>query len=187
MDQELVVRAQTGDQQAFRSLTVANHSRLYRVAFSILRDRHLAEDATQQAFLDIWRNLRRLDDPARFNGWSYRLLVHACYAEAKRKPSWVPETEIQPSQEPVARDEYGALIDRDFLERGFRKLSVEHRTVIVLRCLLDLPMEQVADALGVATGTVGSRLSRALEALRAALEAESRPAVPAPIRQEVAR
>ena len=86
MDQHLVVKAQQGDQQAFESLTVANHSRLYRVAYSILRDRHLAEDATQQAFLDIWRNIRRLKEPAKFNGWSYRLLVHACYAEAKRRP-----------------------------------------------------------------------------------------------------
>ena len=183
--QDLVVRAQTGDQQAFQSLTVANHSRLYRVAYSILRDRHLAEDATQQAFLDIWRSIRRLEDPAKFKGWSYRLLVHACYAEAKRRPKWASSSDIQTPHIPVAPDEYGSVIDRDLLERGFRHLSVEHRTVIVLRCLLDMPMEQVAETLGIPKGTVGSRLSRAVEALRAALEAESRPTALVP--QEAAR
>jgi RNA polymerase sigma-70 factor (ECF subfamily) len=189
MDQDRVVRAQNGDQQAFQSLTVAHHPRLYRVAYGILRDRHLAEDATQQAFLDIWRNLPTLEDPARFGGWSYRILVHACYAEARRRPDWARESDIGPSQVPATADEFGSVIDRDLLERGFRHLSVEHRTIIVLRCLLDLSMEQVADALGVPYGTVGSRLSRAIAAMRAALEAESRTAtsIDATFRQEVAR
>jgi RNA polymerase sigma-70 factor (ECF subfamily) len=187
MDLHLVVKAQQGDQQAFEALTVANHSRLYRVAYSILRDRHLAEDATQQAFLDIWRNIRRLKDPARFNGWSYRLLVRACYAEARRRPRWAPPDDIQPPHIPLAPDPYGAVLDRDQLERGFRHLSVEHRAVLVLRCLLDMPMAQVAETLGIPAGTVGSRLSRAVEALRAALEAGSRPTTLAQIREEVAR
>jgi RNA polymerase sigma-70 factor (ECF subfamily) len=78
MDQNLVVRAQQGDQLAFESLTVANHPRLFRVAHGILGDPHLAEDATQQAFLDIWRNIPKLRDPAKFEGWSYRLLVYNC-------------------------------------------------------------------------------------------------------------
>jgi RNA polymerase sigma-70 factor (ECF subfamily) len=187
MDQDLVARAQEGDQDAFESLTIANHSRLYRVAYGILRDRHLSEDATQQAFLDIWRNLGSLDDPARFEGWSYRLLVHACYAEAKRKPRWAPEADIEGSRVPVAPDDYGPVIDRDLLERGFRHLSVEHRTVIVLRCLLDMPMDQVAETLGIPVGTVGSRLNRAVSALRAALQAESRPVVLAGLHQGVSR
>jgi RNA polymerase sigma factor (sigma-70 family) len=186
MDQHLVVRAQHGDQQAFQSLTVAHHARLYRTAYGILRDRHLAEDATQQAFLDIWRNLPTLDDPSRFSGWSYRILVHACYAEARRKPDWAREGDIGPSDVPIAADEYRAVIDRDQLERGFRNLSVEHRTVIVLRCLLDLPMEEVAEVLGIPSGTVGSRLSRAVKSMRAALEAESRTTTTM-TRQEVTR
>ena len=82
MDQDLVVRAQGGDQRAFETLTASEHPRLFRVAHGILGDPHLAEDATQQAFLDIWRNIPRLRDPAKFEGWSYRVLVHACYATA---------------------------------------------------------------------------------------------------------
>jgi DNA-directed RNA polymerase specialized sigma24 family protein len=83
MDVDLVVQAQKGDRAAFESLTIASHPRLYRAALGILRDQHLAEDATQQALIEIWRYLRRLRDPAKYEAWSYRLLVRACVAEGK--------------------------------------------------------------------------------------------------------
>jgi RNA polymerase sigma-70 factor (ECF subfamily) len=175
MDQKLVLQAQHGDQRAFEALTVSNHPRLFRVAHGILGDPHLAEDATQQAFLDIWRNIPRLRDPAKFEGWSYRLLVHACYAEAKRKPDWVPYGDSPPGGEPIARETYAAVADRDRLERAFAHLSMEHRAVIVLRYLLDMAPERIAETLGIPRRTVYSRLKRAMPALRAALEADSRP------------
>ncbi len=78
MDRDLILQAQAGDQRAFDALALADYARLYRVAHGILRDPSHAEDATQQAYLDIWRNIARLRDPARFEAWSYRLLVHAC-------------------------------------------------------------------------------------------------------------
>lgn len=187
MDQDLVARAQKGDQRAFETLTRANHPRLYRVALGILRDPHLAEDATQQAHIDIWRHLRRLRDASKFEGWSYRLLVNACYDEAKRRPKWLPDSEMQPAQEPRAGDAFDAVIDRDALGRGFQHLSVDHRAVIVLRYLLDLPPEQVAEALDIPVGTVGSRLSRAMASLRAVLEADARPAETAIAQQGTVR
>jgi len=179
MDQALVERAQNGDLAAFETLTVATHPRLFGVALGILRDPSVAEDATQQALITIWRHLRRLRDPAKFESWSYRLLVNACYDEAKRKPGWVPDAEMRPTDEPVASDAYLAVADRDQLDRGFRRLSMDHRSVIVLRYLHDLPLEQVAEALDVPLGTVASRLHRAMHLLRAGLEADARPPVQA--------
>ncbi len=166
---------------------VTSHPRLYRVAYGVLRDRHIAEDATQRALLAIWRDIRRLRDPSKFESWSNRLLVRICYDEGKRQRGWVPDLESPASGSLRAPDQYGAVLDRDQLERGFRHLSVEHRVVLVLRCMLDMPMEQVAETLGVAPGTVGSRLSRAISALRAALEADSRTPTAAPTQQEIAR
>ena len=186
MDRDVVVGAQHGDLAAFETLTLAHHSRLYRVALGILRDPHLAEDATQQAFLDIWRRFDRLSDPGKFEGWSYRLLVHACYAEAKRKPTWAPGFDMQASDQPLAGDAFGVIVDRDQLERGFERLPVDQRAVVVLHYLLDMKLEQVAEALGVRQGTVHSRLNRAMKSLRAALEADSRPAE-RPIPEEVVR
>jgi RNA polymerase sigma-70 factor (ECF subfamily) len=187
MDPDLVVQTQRGDVAAFESLMVASHHRLFRVAQGILRDPYLAEDATQQAFLDIWRDIRRLRDPSRFEGWSYRLLVRVCYAEAKRKRYTVLETEMQSHEEPLAADAFDAVVDRDELERAFQHLSVEHRTVIVLHHLLDLTLEQTAAALDVPLGTVHSRVSRAMEALRVAMEAEVKSDTLVPLRQEAVR
>ena len=176
MDTELVIRAQRGDEGAFTSLAVAVGDRLHAVAHRILRDTDLAEDATQQALLNVWRDLPRLRDPARFDAWSYRLLVRACYAEGRRTRRWAPNLRLLPADEPLAGDGLSTVVDRDQLERGFRRLSIEHRAVVVLHHYLDMPLDQVAETLGVPAGTVRSRLHYAMQGLRAALDADARPA-----------
>ena len=186
MDPDLVVRAQHGDQRAFESLTIACHPHLFRLAHGILGNPHLAEDATQQACLDIWRDIRRLRDPARFEAWSYRIVVRCCYRESKRRPRWLSDAEIPPADEPRLVDASDAVLDRDQLERGFQRLSVDHRVVLVLHYLLDMTLEQVAETLDIPTGTVNSRLSRATAQMRAALESDARPVVATRRPREVA-
>jgi RNA polymerase sigma factor (sigma-70 family) len=174
MDEDLVVRAQDGDEQAYADLIVASHPRLFRLAHGILGNAYLAEDATQQAYLDIWRNLRRLRDPVRFEGWAYRILVRCCYREARRTPKWLPDTVILTDREPRDAGSLDVVLDRDQLERGFQCLPVEQRAVMVLHYLMDMTLGQVAEALDIPLGTVNSRLSRAMAAMRAALEADAR-------------
>ena len=174
MDQQLVVRVQNGDQRAFEALVVADQPRLYRLAYGILRDLQLAEDATQQALLDIWRDVARLRDPAKYEGWSYRLLVRVCYAEARRQPEFTTSDDFVPTAEPRAADAYCGVADRDQLERGFRQLSMDHRAVLALRHLLGLTPEEVAAVLDLPRSTVYSRLQAAVRAMRAALEADGR-------------
>lgn len=175
MDSELVTRAQHGDEEAFASLAVAIGDRLHAVAQRILRDVDLAEDATQQALLSIWRDLPQLRDPDKFDAWAYRLLLRACYAEGRRTRRWSPTLRVLPASA-AESDASGHVIDRDQLERGFRRLSIDHRAVVVLHHYLDMPIEQVAETLGVPPGTVRSRLHYAMQGLRAALEADSRAA-----------
>ncbi len=174
MDADLIGRAQHGDEEAFASLAVAAGDRLHAVAHRILRDTDLAEDATQQALLSIWRDLPQLRDPARFDAWSYRLLVRACYAEGSRARRSMPNVRLLPTDQPAAEG-LSSVVDRDQLERGFRRLSIDHRAVVVLHHYLDLPLDEVAAVLGVPAGTVRSRLHHAMRGLRAALEADARP------------
>src|SRR6187551_1521330 len=94
MDTELVIAAQHGDEEAFASLAVAIGGRLHAVAHRILRDLDVAEDVTQQALLAIWQDLPQLRDPARFEAWSYRLLVRACYAEGRKSRRWAPNIRL---------------------------------------------------------------------------------------------
>ena len=110
----------------------------------------------------------------RFDAWSYRLLVHACYAEAKATRRWLPGIMPDAVDDPAPAGDLQAIVDRDQLERGFRRLSVDHRAVLVLHYYMDMSTGEVADALGLPVGTVHSRMHHALRGLRAALDSDER-------------
>jgi len=177
VDTDLVVRAQRGDKGAFADLASGIADRYLAVARRILRDLNLAEDATQQALLSIWQDLPQLRDPARFDAWSYRLLVRACYAESRKERRWAPNLRLLTADEPQSADGFTPILDRDQLEGGFRQLSIDHRTVVGLHHYLDLPLDRIAEVLDVPVGTVYSRLHYAMRELRAAIDAEARIAV----------
>ena len=175
MDEDLVIRAQRGDKEAFGLLASEVADRFLAVARRILRDIDLAEDATQQALLSAWQDLPRLRDPGRFEAWSYRLLVHACYTEGRKERRWMPNLRLLPVDEAVANDDLSSVVDREQLERGFRRLSIDHRAVVVLYHYLDKPLDEIASILEIPVGTAHSRLHHAMRGLRAALEADLRP------------
>jgi RNA polymerase sigma-70 factor, ECF subfamily len=174
MDIDLVARAQRGDQGAYALVATEIADRFLAVARRILRDLDLAEDATQQALLATWQDLPLLRDPARFEAWSYRILVRACYAEARQTRRWAPNLRLLPADEASAVDDLSSVVDREQLDRGFRRLSLDHRAVVVLHHYLDLPLDRVAEILGIPVGTAHSRLHHAMRGLRAALDADAR-------------
>jgi RNA polymerase sigma factor (sigma-70 family) len=176
MDTDLVILAQHGDKGAFGLIAAGVADRFLAVSRRILRDIDLAEDATQQALLAIWQDLPGLRDPARFDAWSYRLLVRACYAEGRKHRRWAPNLRIIPADEPITADAMSSVIDREQLERGFRRLSIDHRTVVVLYHYLEMPLDAIAETLDIPVGTAHSRLHHAMRGLRAALDADTRPA-----------
>ena len=170
---DLVVRAQSGDQEAFAALVQMTSDRLYALAARILRDNDLAEDALQGALVSVWRQLPTLRDPDRFEAWVRRVLVHACYAEARRRRSWAANIRVLPVDGPAAPDSSLTIDDRDSLDRAFRRLSVEQRAVFVLHHHQGLPLVEIAETLGIPAGTARSRLHYATRVLRAAIEADS--------------
>ncbi len=172
---DLVEQASRGDRDAFDALVAAAVHRLLPIAYRILRDAGRAEDAVQVALLDAWRDLPRLRDPDRFEAWLRRLLVNACYDEARRERTFRASLTVIPL-EPASADASADVADRDQLERAFRRLPVDHRTVVVLHHYADLPVAEVASTLGIPIGTVKSRLHHAMRGLKAAVEADSRPA-----------
>jgi RNA polymerase sigma-70 factor (ECF subfamily) len=166
---ELVERAQRGDLDAFTTLATSTVDRCYALAYRILRDHHRAQDAAQQALIGAWRDLPTLRDPARFDAWLHRLVVHACYAEARatrRFSARVRVVRLEPTADADATD---AVADRDALERAFRGLSPEQRAVVVLHHHLGHPLTEIAATLGIPVGTARSRLHYAVRQLRTAL------------------
>jgi RNA polymerase sigma-70 factor (ECF subfamily) len=177
MDQEeLVRRAAHGDHEAFDGLVRFASNRLYGIAWRILRDQYLAEDALQQALIGIWNDLPRLRDPGRFDAWTYRVIVRAATAEARKAARGGSTTALLPDDADVSRapDEYRAVADRDALERGYSRISAEQRAVLVLQHYAGLSQAEIADVLGIPIGTAGSRIHYAARALRAAIESDSR-------------
>ena len=174
MDTQLVVRAQGGDREAFAVLATNAYGRLHRVAQNILGDVDRAEDATQQAVVDIWRHLPQLREAGRFDAWSYRIVVNACYAEARKCRHWVLGRECDQDEDAQASSAITGVVFRDQLERGFQRLPLEQRAVVVLHHYLGLALHEVAEVLDIPEGTAHSRLHRAMAALRAALEADAR-------------
>ena len=173
---ELVERAAKGEVEAFDALTRLISGRLFAIAQRILRDHYLAEDALQSALITIWNELPRLRDPDRFDAWTYRLVVRAAVAEARREKRGGSPVQLLPDDADVspAPDQYRAVADRDQLERGFREITAEQRAILVLQHFAGLSLAEIADVLGIPVGTAGSRLHYATRALRAALEADSR-------------
>ena len=175
MQRELVVRAQSGDVDAFAALTAALTPRLYAAARLILRDDERANDAVQDALLKAWLDLRGLRDPDRFGAWLHRILIRACYRASKRhRTREVLELRVSLEADRSTSDSQRALAMHDQLERGFRRLSTDQRAVLVLRHYLGLSLDETADVLGIPLGTVQSRLHRATAQMRAAIEADDR-------------
>jgi RNA polymerase sigma-70 factor (ECF subfamily) len=174
MQRDLVQRAMAHDHEAFAELVRLSIDKLYAIARLILADADRAQDATQETLILAWRDITALRDPDRFEAWLRRLLVNACYKEARRnRRRWSIETDVL-RVDPGMPDTSRLVADRDELERGFQRLDPDQRILLVLHYYVGLPLQETADALGLPLGTVKSRLYRATRALRARLDADAR-------------
>ncbi|HET9756011.1 MAG TPA: RNA polymerase sigma factor [Candidatus Limnocylindrales bacterium] len=173
MERAVVERARKGDREAFSELAGLSIDRLYRVGHRIVRDPEMARDATQQALLEAWRDLPSLRDPDRWEAWTYRLLVRACYREIRRTRRVAGDVRLIPMDRDIAIDTEASVADRDELDRAFGRLPADQRAVVVLHHYVGLPLTEVATTLGIPAGTARSRLHTATRRLRAAIEADS--------------
>ena len=174
MRQDLVARAKGGEEAAFAQLARSIVDRLFALAFRILRDVDTANDAAQEALVKIWRELPTLRDVERFDAWSYRIVVNACYAEGRKLRRQPPPALVPPVID--GDDAIGNVADRDQLERAFHRLPAEQRAALALQYYLDLSLGEIAEVMGTPVGTVRSRLHYARNAMRAVLEADARAA-----------
>jgi RNA polymerase sigma-70 factor, ECF subfamily len=185
MHRDLVIRARSGDHDAFSTLAAAAADRLHRTAWLILRSDDDAADAVQDALLAAWLHIAAVRDPERFDAWLNRLLVHACYRLAKRSGRRViVEIPMAAPDAPGPRDLQDDLATRDQFERAFRRLTPEQRAALVVHHFLGLPDAEAASVLGIAVGTFKSRLHRASAAMRATVEADER--LPAAVKESIA-
>lgn len=175
MSRSDVLLAMRGDHDAFAALVSGASNRLYALACLILRDPDRAEDATQEAFVRAWREIPRLRDADRFDAWLRRLVVNACYDEARRVRRRAEVSLVSLSDRSSVDTEL-ATVESDRVERAFRQLPLDQRTALALQHYFELSHTEIAETLGVPLGTVKSRLRYGVAAMRAALDADDREA-----------
>ncbi len=182
-DEQLIQRCRERDPAALEELLARYRNRLMAFIYSVVRDYHLAEDIFQETFLRVYREARGFRSGASFKTWLYTIAVNLCrdaLRKAKRRPEVSLETELAPGEagrprrmadliagpDPGPREQAGGREMEAILERELSGLSAEHREVIILSRLNGLKYREIAEVLGIPSGTVRSRLHYALEQLR---------------------
>jgi len=139
----------------------------YRLAVVILRDRAAAEDAVQDAMLHAWQARTSLRDPRSGETWFRRILVNSC-RDRLRAGRRHPVVDLTLVERPADDDLATSSAQRDELARITRRMEPDDQLILALRYFQDLTVVEIALVLGIAEGTVKSRLHRALERVRAA-------------------
>lgn len=166
-----VLRAQCGDRDALDALFRSIQVPLFRYLVGIVGRYELAEDILQEVFLSIYRKLRWLRDAELFRPWIYRIATRAALRRLRHEQRWfrqaVDDSMIQSVPAVPGREEFPGEEAEDF-HQLVAVASPASRAVLVLYYLHGMSLEEVADVLGVAVGTVKSRLSYGLSVLRKA-------------------
>jgi RNA polymerase sigma-70 factor (ECF subfamily) len=154
--------------EAFVRLTRRELDRAYRLAGLILGDAAEAEEAVGDAFERAWRHMAELRDSSRFQAWFDRIVVNECRDRMRRRGRVRLVSLDGHLEQPSVLDPFARVLERDEALRSIERLPPEERVVVVLHYWADLTLEAVAERLGWRSGTVKSRLHRALERMRAA-------------------
>jgi RNA polymerase sigma-70 factor (ECF subfamily) len=185
----LVDLCRRGDPEAFARLVSLHERMVYNLAARLLGDAEEARDLSQEVFLLVYRTLGRFEGKSSLKTWIYRIVVNQCrnrqrWWRRRRRERSCPLEDVTPSDEARMAVSAGSRSPFDELERreqsgrvqaALARISFDHRAVLLLREVEGLSCEEIAAALHVPSGTVKSRLSRARDGLRAALQAEGEP------------
>lgn len=191
-EQVLVMRAQRGEQDAFRTLVERYQNLVYTLALRMVARPADAEDVAQEAFLAAWKGLPKFRMDAQFSTWLYRLTMNAATdLLRRRRDSQSLEDEEQPVQlaDPAPGPEAlsQAAESRAALQRAISALSENHRKILLLRAVGGLDYREIGLALGLTEGTVKSRLARARRELRTKLLEQGNDFPPAPSKDQEGR
>jgi RNA polymerase sigma-70 factor (ECF subfamily) len=173
----LVERARRGDPDAFVALIEERQVAMARVATAILGNEADVADALQEALVSLWRELPRLRSVERFQAWADSILVNACRLVLRRRARArvrLVTLDDESERSSMAPGPDAAIADREEFSRAFDTLPVDARAVLVLHHLEGRSVAVIAEALGIPSGTVKSRLFGARRDLERALERERR-------------
>jgi RNA polymerase sigma-70 factor (ECF subfamily) len=165
-EQALIARAKAGDPIAYERLLEPAIRSATRLAFAMLHDRSEAEDAFQESALRAWRRLQNLRDGSPFQPWFIGIVANQC-REIRRGKWW--HLVRLPDANALPRIDDAAWFEGEDLRRAVMRLPYDQRVAILLHFHLDMPLSDVAIALGISQAGVKTRINRALKRLRPAM------------------
>jgi RNA polymerase sigma-70 factor, ECF subfamily len=177
-ESDLVSRAAGGDPTAFQALVERHRSMVYRVAYQFAGNHHDAEDIAQEVFLKVYRSLDRFRQDAQLTSWLYRIVMNACIDHRRRHvpaaaAAFGEDAERRllntPEERPGPEDRAYAGELGEVLEGEIARLPHGQRMVFIMRHHQGLKLSEIAEALGLAEGTVKRQLHAAVHRLRGAL------------------
>ncbi len=152
-----------GDDAAFADIVREHQGMVFSIAYHFLRNRAVAEDLAQEVFLELYRNLARIESPAHLRYWLRRVTVHRCIDQGRKQR---PELGLEEMPEPSTTDGANDPLLSKRLRRTVASLPERQRIMVVLRYQEELALEEISQLLDVPVNTVKSTLHRALAALR---------------------
>jgi RNA polymerase sigma-70 factor (ECF subfamily) len=170
-DHRLVQRCVQGDRQSFRILYRRHQQRVRAIVYQ-LGDTSTVDDLVQEVFLRAWKGLPKFRQTAKFSTWLYRIAWNvACdHREASARKRTQLQVLTQHAPKSQEAPDVLHLHYQDLVQRGLDSLSEDHRSVLVMHDLEEIPQKDVATILGIPVGTVKSRLFHARAAMRQFLE-----------------
>jgi RNA polymerase sigma-70 factor (ECF subfamily) len=177
-DSDLIPRAAAGDPTAFQALVERHRAMVYRVAYQFAGNHHDAEDIAQEVFIKVYRSLDKFRQDAQLSSWLYRIVMNACIDHRRRQmpaaaAPFGEEAEqrlMNTAEEgPGPEDHAYAGELGQVLESEIARLPQGQRVVFLMRHHEGLKLSEIADALGLAEGTVKRQLHAAVHRLRGAL------------------
>jgi RNA polymerase sigma-70 factor, ECF subfamily len=187
-ERELVQRAQAGGEEAFGTLMRMHYEPVFRLVNSMLRDEHSARDVCQEVWLTVWKNIANFRGDSKFSTWVHPIATRRAIDHLRSRKRWLnrfipflPEKpdesggdRIAGAPEPVEKSDPRQdleVVERNArFERAIASLPPKHRAVLALREVQGLSYDEIAEHLGIARGTVMSRLFHARRLLVQKLE-----------------
>lgn len=173
MDEDLIRRARSGDHSAFAALVERHSDAVWRLARVFMHTRGGADDAAQDAWIDVWRGLHTFDSRREFRPWLLTVVANRCRMNLRRDFSTVDLEEAQKIAADTQDDPLQRAISSEMdaqLHGLVARLPLEQRRLIALRYFAELDLSEVAAVMDLPLGTVKSRIHRTLIALRSDLD-----------------
>lgn len=167
-----------GDQDAYAEVVEIYKDKIFQICYRMLGNRHEAEDIAQEAFLRAYININSFNINLKFSSWLYRIATNLCIDRIrKKKPDYYLDAEVAgtdgltmysqiPAETRLPEEDVESLELRDTIQKEISKLPEKYRTVIVLKYIEELSLNEISAILDIPLGTVKTRIHRGREALR---------------------